>query len=410
METMFLPPEKGDRRLFALLHSWAKQEIQRQPSLREFSEAIFNLEIFLRLKLGDQTLEYVWSKLRYWFALANSEYNRIFSRRRMLLQIKALTKVLDDLDMAGGIMKAKQNCSIVGPNPPSIWFEKEQADPVILRQVDTGESKGGSGLSDQNILGNLRDAILGALAQIPDEIVKDSLRGIPAFSGEPRYEWALELRIPGSYVRGVNFGYLLWALSTAFENVPGVEVVLEEIGMGSFWAKLGIGIQDTASKIEVEDLLKKSVKALEGKFLDKTIEEAKKTSAEVEKLRAETEAIKKQFESSPTKAEHETIRRIELADKILALEERREKLRGLQLQNQETQMKLAERTAYLLKEGIIMAGDGTQISINGVPLLTNSDGKLSINSQIEDISNRGFDRDIPSSEVPNPGGEAPLQQ
>lgn len=166
------------------------------------------------------------------------------------------------------------------------------------------------------------------------------------------FEWTIDIKFYNlnDHYSASQIGYTIWAISSALEQIDGVEIDLEDWGKGSRWVRFKLKIRDILAKEEVKEVLDKSKNAIEAKYLDTPVEEMKKIKAEREKLEKETESL--------VNAED--------AEKIRKLQ-----IEKLELDNEAAKVKIMQEKLNLIKgisdlatNGIIQNDSNMQILIN----------------------------------------------
>lgn len=175
----------------------------------------------------------------------------------------------------------------------------------------------------------------------------------------------------------LQFIYLLIEL---FNNIEDVEIILEDIRIGSIKARLKMYFKSEKGKNDVKEILESSRKFAKGK-LEKEFENAEKVKAEREKIDIEKQILKHEFEESKS---------VDAAyEKLLNLQNREEDLRKKKLENTKLELELLKQStdlyAEMLASGYI-SQTNFEMLIKGLPFLKLEDGRMEIgeNTQIID--------------------------
>lgn len=187
------------------------------------------------------------------------------------------------------------------------------------------------------------------------------------------FEWTLEMKFNNlnDDYSSTQIGYTIWSISAALEQIDGVQIKLEDWGIGSRWARIKLQIRDFLAKEEVKEVLDKSKNAIEAKYVDTPIEEVKKIKAEREKLEKETESL-----TNATDAERLrqlNIEKLELENKateIKIMQERINVIRGI---------------SELVTDGIIQNDSKIQILVNDMLYLEKDNEGVLLGENIEII-------------------------
>ncbi|WP_298248089.1 hypothetical protein [uncultured Christiangramia sp.] len=187
------------------------------------------------------------------------------------------------------------------------------------------------------------------------------------------FEWTLELKFNdlNDNYSATQIGYTIWSISTALEQIDGVKVKLEDWGLGSRWARIKIQIRDFLAKEEVKEVLDKSKDAVEAKYLDTPIEEAKKIKAEREKLQKETEGL---IDSKDA----DKLRKLEIEK--LELENRAAEIRIMQ-----DKLNVIKGISQLVADGVIQNDSKIQVMVNDMLFLEKDNEGFRTGEDIEII-------------------------
>ncbi|TAJ14053.1 hypothetical protein DMA11_06785 [Marinilabiliaceae bacterium JC017] len=154
---------------------------------------------------------------------------------------------------------------------------------------------------------------------------------------------------------GSSFSYLLWTLTESFEKIDGISLEIIELGRGSLWAKIKTVFENEVSKEECKNILNKSKKALESKYLDKEILEVKKTEKEIEGM--------------PDAKHLKENRRLELENRRLQNEK-------LNIENKLKKLEFIKGISELVKQGMLKVDSDFQIMINDLLYTGIENGKI----------------------------------
>lgn len=178
--------------------------------------------------------------------------------------------------------------------------------------------------------------------------------------------WEMKIKVTDeeNKYNAAEIGYLMWSLSKALESIDDIEVELINWGEGSKWFDLRIKIKSLASKVDLSQVLKKTIKSLETYHTKILIEEIDKFEAEKNKLNAEAEKIKKESRQMHEDEDAKILNTLEIQEKFLDLQRKEieieDKKADVRLKNVQYLNQLSE----LMTNGIIQNNSDIQLSIN----------------------------------------------
>lgn len=187
--------------------------------------------------------------------------------------------------------------------------------------------------------------------------------------------WTMRIFVPGKQVSAADASQLMWIVTKVLSSIEDVEVILDDWGKGSFWAKLIIKTKSWVARKEVKDILEKGQLAIEEKYLTKPTLENYKTKSEVEKLRKEIEIF-------PDKEMVKELQQLELREKQLQIEER-------ELEVQIKRIEFVKKLSDLLSNGLAEVDSDFQIAINELLYIEKKDGNLRIGKNLDSIEEAG---------------------
>lgn len=187
------------------------------------------------------------------------------------------------------------------------------------------------------------------------------------------FEWTIEMRFVDfeDNYKSSQIGYTIWSISAALEQIDGVKITLEDCGKGSRWLKLKMEIRDFLAKEEVKQVLDKSKDAIEAKYLDTPIEEAKKIKAEREKVERETASLINSKDA-------EKLRELEIEK--LELENRAAEVRIIQ-----EKLKVIKGISELIADGVLQNDSKIQLIVNDMLFLEKDNEQITLGEDIEVI-------------------------
>lgn len=184
--------------------------------------------------------------------------------------------------------------------------------------------------------------------------------------------WDIKITFSENNISASEVTQLLWILTNSLEQIDDVEVLLEDWGRGSFWARLKIKIAGWVAKEELKDIADKARQAAEAQYLNKPIEESRKIEAERLKIEKETKLI-------PGDSILEQKHLLELEQSKLEL-----KLKKIEMLN-----KLSD----LMAKGFVDVNSDFQIEINGLLFIEKKDNKLIVGEDMDSIDNASLKLD-----------------
>ena len=198
----------------------------------------------------------------------------------------------------------------------------------------------------------------------------EKLRDYPI---ETSFEWDIQVRVSNDEdkYKASDIGFLLWSLAEGLEKIDGVKVLIEDLKKGSIIANFKLIIKDAFAKEEVKDILNKTKDAVESQYLDRPIEEVKKTQAEREKIEKETKNLPNEDESK----------------ELLKLEIERKKLENeaLKIKIGKDKLDLLVNISELVAKGLVKNDSNLQFSINDVLFFEVRNNEFSGGEDIEII-------------------------
>ncbi len=199
----------------------------------------------------------------------------------------------------------------------------------------------------------------------------------------------IEFTSASNSFNAAELGFTLWSFSKALESIDNVEVELISCGDGSKWFDLKIKIRSVASKVDINQVLKKVRQALEVYHTKKPVEEIEKFEAERDKL--ESEAIKIQTETKNLRSEEHSklLHELEIHEKILDIQKKEleieDKKADVRMKNLDYISKLSE----LMVNGIIENNSDIKIFINTFTFIDKTDTEITVgNEDLLDINEK----------------------
>lgn len=178
--------------------------------------------------------------------------------------------------------------------------------------------------------------------------------------------WEIKIKISNheDKYNAAEIGYLIWSIAKALESIDDIEVELTEWGDGSKWFNMRIKIKSIASKVDLSQVLKQSLRAVEVFYTKKPLEEIDKYESEKNNLDAQTEKIKKETILMHEDGDAELLNKLDIHGKILDIQKKEveieDKKADVRLKNAMYLKQLSE----LMTNGIIQNNSDIQILIN----------------------------------------------
>ncbi|MGN6342222.1 MAG: hypothetical protein ACTHML_14710 [Ginsengibacter sp.] len=178
--------------------------------------------------------------------------------------------------------------------------------------------------------------------------------------------WQMKIKVTDeeNKYNAAEIGYLMWSLSKALESIDDIEVELVNWGEGSKWFDLRIKIKSLAIKVDLSQVLKKTIKGLETYYTKIPVEEIDKFEAEKNKLNAEAEKITKESRQMHEDDDAKFLNSLEIHEKLLDLQRKEieieDKKADVRLKNVQYLSQLSE----LITNGIVQNDSDIQILIN----------------------------------------------
>lgn len=186
---------------------------------------------------------------------------------------------------------------------------------------------------------------------------------------EDTFIWDIEVTVDKTEVNAAQIGFLIWSLAKSLESIDGVEVDLVEWSEGSKKFNLITTIKGIAAREDVKYVFAKGREAAEAVYVDKPVEDVKKTKAEREKTEKKTDAL-------PSKQESKDIRELEIEKKKLDIEEQRVDILAKKLDS-------IKSLAALMKEGVIQNETDLHILINDLLFVSKKEGRIQIGENMD---------------------------
>jgi hypothetical protein len=199
-------------------------------------------------------------------------------------------------------------------------------------------------------------------------------------------EW--EMLIKSGNKSLAEVGYLLWTIGSALENIEGVKVSVEDVGIGSIWFKVKVLFKDLIAKEETKEVLVKAREAAVS-YLERPIAEVSKVKSEVFKLEKEAELNDQQIKTYDS-SERKELELLNIESKKLELRQKAADIEGIELDNKKKKLDLITHISQIMASGIIQT-DSLQININDVLYLIKEGNSINPGADINTIDNPNSD-------------------
>ena len=228
-------------------------------------------------------------------------------------------------------------------------------------------------------LGSLEKLEIGELIELMNKQanVKDFEHLFLIQDGVEYFEWKIDFHWSNQKeYKASKLSYLIWSFSNAFESIEDVEVVIEDWGSGSKWAKLKVKIKSQAAKVDALFFLQKLRQLGQSTYAKKSMEDLQKTEAEKNKIITETDILKKEFERKEQLAN--LTEDMILYEKALDIEKKEADIEKQKLDNLEKKLSILEKASKLAMDGFVQQDNDFHAHINECLFLANKSEVLEI--------------------------------
>jgi hypothetical protein len=169
---------------------------------------------------------------------------------------------------------------------------------------------------------------------------------------------------------------VLYTLTTAIESMGDIQVEINDWGKGSRWVNLKVIIKDAVSKLDMIHLMKKFRQGIEAVIHKKPFGEIKKSEAEADKTT-------KEMQNMPTKEQADIMNQLNIQEKILDIEAKKEDIRAKKIEN-------ITKLSKLIEDGMLENDGELQIYINSCLFLniTNNSTPMETTKVLSEIEGK----------------------
>ena len=194
--------------------------------------------------------------------------------------------------------------------------------------------------------------------------------------------WTLEIDIKDEKINFREFSFTLYAIAESLSSIPGLEIELEEIKVGSIYMRLKLIFKDAFSKEMTKEILETTSQNMVKE--DEDIDAKFQDLAHYYKGGLKKDEARKALENLlPKKVEDEISalsleeRKLAIEEKKLAIQERKEILISQRLEN-------LNRVSQIIEKGLDPFLD-LDIIVNGFSYIRKNNGKYFLDNDIESI-------------------------